>query len=120
MCAKDAELLYKAERIAKEKRLRLWKDYTAPQRNVSASGNSAEFVGKVAEVISGDFLVVKDFAVPPVEHRIALSSIKAPKLGRRDEKDEAFAWEAREFLRSRLIGRTVPVALPEPRLEAAE
>jgi staphylococcal nuclease domain-containing protein 1 len=111
MCAKDAELLYKAERIAKEKRLRLWKDYTAPQRNVSASGNSAEFVGKVAEVISGDFLVVKDFAVPPVEHRIALSSIKAPKLGRRDEKDEAFAWEAREFLRSRLIGRKVTVGI---------
>ena len=103
--------LYKAERMAKEKRLRIWKDYTAPQRSVAASGTSAEFVGKVSEIISGDFLVIKDFAVPPVEHRVALSSIKAPKLGRRDEKDEPFAWEAREFLRSRLIGRKVNVGI---------
>ena len=57
--AKDAELLYKAERMAKEKRLRIWKDYSAPQRSAAASGNSAEFVGKVVEIISGDFLVVK-------------------------------------------------------------
>ncbi len=60
--AKDAELLYKAERMAKEKRLRIWKDYSAPQRSATATGNSAEFVGKVVEIISGDFLVVK---VPP-------------------------------------------------------
>lgn len=109
--AKDAEQLYKAERIAKEKRLRIWKDYTAPQRSAASTGNSAEFVGKVVEIISGDFLVVKDFAVPPVEHRIALSSMKAPKIGRRDEKDEPFAFEAREFLRSRLIGRKVNVGI---------
>lgn len=109
--AKDAELLYKAERMAKEKRLRMWKDYTPPSRTAVATGSSAEFVGKVTEVISGDFLVIKDFAVPPVEHRVALSSIKAPRLGRRDEKDEPWAFEAREFLRSRLIGRKVNVGI---------
>ncbi len=53
----------------------------------------------------------QDFAVPPVEHRIALSSIRAPKIGRRDEKDEPWAFEAREFLRSRLIGRKVNVGI---------
>eukprot|EP00288_Rhodomonas_lens_P017705 CAMPEP_0177709398 /NCGR_PEP_ID=MMETSP0484_2-20121128/10781_1 /TAXON_ID=354590 /ORGANISM="Rhodomonas lens, Strain RHODO" /LENGTH=894 /DNA_ID=CAMNT_0019221011 /DNA_START=35 /DNA_END=2719 /DNA_ORIENTATION=+ len=107
---KDPELLYKAERLAKERRQRIWKDYVAPVRSAGAA-SAAEFVGKVAEVISGDFLVVKDSAMPPVEHRIALSSIRTPKLGRRDQKDEAWAWEAREFLRSRLIGRKVTVGI---------
>jgi staphylococcal nuclease domain-containing protein 1 len=95
--------------VAKERRLRIWKDYVAPARPTAAS--AAEFQGKVVEVISGDFLVVKDAALPPVEHRIALSSIRAPKLGRRDDKDEPFAHEAREFLRSRLIGRKVTVGI---------
>jgi len=107
---KDPELLYKSERIAKERRQRIWKDYVAPVRPTGAA-SAAEFVGKVTEVISGDFLVVKDSAVPPVEHRIALSSIRAPKLGRRDEKDQPWAYEAREFLRTRLIGRKVTVGI---------
>lgn len=72
---------------------------------------TAEFPAKVVEVISGDFMVVRDYAVPPVEHRIALSSIRAPKLGRKDEKDEPYAYEAREFLRSRLVGRKVTVGI---------
>lgn len=108
--SKDPEALYKAERVAKERRLRIWKDYVPPQRSAAAA-NATEFPGKVVEVISGDFMVIKDFAVPPVEHRIALSSIRSPKLGRRDEKDEPYAYEAREFLRSRLIGRKVTVGI---------
>ena len=108
--SKDPALLYKCERIAKEQRLRIWKDYQAPAR--SATAGAAEFVGKVVEIISGDFLVIRDMAIPPVEHKIALSSIKAPKLARRaDEREEPFAWEAREFLRSRLIGRKVTVGI---------
>mmetsp|Transcript_2017 Transcript_2017/g.6126 ORF Transcript_2017/g.6126 Transcript_2017/m.6126 type:complete len:896 (-) Transcript_2017:3840-6527(-) len=106
----DPELLYKAERIAKEKRLRMWQNYVAPARSATIA-SAAEFVGKVSEVISGDFLVIKDFAVPPMEHRVALSSIRAPKIGRRDEKDEPWAFEAREFLRTRLIGRKVTVGI---------
>ena len=108
--SKDPALLYKCERIAKEQRLRIWKDYQAPAR--SATAGAAEFAGKVVEIISGDFIVVRDLAIPPVEHKIALSSIKAPKLARRaEEKEEPFAWEAREFLRSRLIGRKVTVGI---------
>ena len=108
--SKDPALLYKCERIAKEQRLRIWKDYQAPAR--SATAGAAEFAGKVVEIISGDFIVVRDMAIPPVEHKIALSSIKAPKLARRaDEKEEPFAWEAREFLRSRLVGRKVTVGI---------
>lgn len=43
------------------------------------------------------------------ERRVNLSSIRCPKMGnpRRDEKPAAYAREAREFLRTRLIGRSV-------------
>lgn len=33
------------------------------------------------------------------------------QLGRKDDKDEPYAYEAREFLRSRLIGRKVTVGI---------
>ena len=46
----DAELLYKAERVAKERRLRIWKDYVAPVRSAAASATAAEFQGKVPPV----------------------------------------------------------------------
>ena len=39
-----------------------------------------------------------------MERRVTLSSIRAPKLGRRDEKPEPWATEAKEYLRSLLIG----------------
>jgi staphylococcal nuclease domain-containing protein 1 len=44
---------------------------------------------------------------------LALSNIVAPKLARRptgsteDTKDEPYAWETREFLRKKLVGRSV-------------
>ena len=43
------------------------------------------------------------------ERRITLSSIRAPRVGRRDEKSEPWALEARELLRSTLIG-VLPVS----------
>jgi staphylococcal nuclease domain-containing protein 1 len=68
---------------------------------------------QVVEVVSGDCIIVADDAAPygspSAERRINLSSIRAPKLGnaRRDEKPENFAREAKEFLRTRLIGKQV-------------
>lgn len=44
--SKDPEALYKAERVAKERRLRIWKDYVPPQRSAAAA-NATEFPGKV-------------------------------------------------------------------------
>lgn len=48
-----APALRAAERAAKEKRLRLWKDYVPPL----LGSDSSEFVGRVVEVVSGDTLV---------------------------------------------------------------
>ena len=43
------------------------------------------------------------------EKRLTLSSLVAPRTGKRDGsvKDEPFAWEAREFLRKLLVGKAV-------------
>ena len=63
--------------------------------------------------MSGDCIVVADDSIPygsPLaERRVNLSSIRCPKMGnpRRDEKPAPYAREAKEFLRTRLIGRQV-------------
>ena len=65
---------------------------------------SDKFSGVVCEIVSGDCIVVRDKANGQ-ERRVNLSSIKAPRLGRKEEKPEPWAPEAKEFLRQRLIGR---------------
>ena len=63
-----------------------------------------------SQVVSGDCLVVRDAAAGS-ERRVFLSSIRAPRLGRREEKSEPYAVEAKEFLRNRLIGECASVGL---------
>ena len=48
-------------------------------------------------------LVIKD-STSGAERRVTLSSIRAPRPARRDEKPEPYGTEAKEFLRQRLIG----------------
>ena len=70
----------------------------------------------MAEVLSGDSLVIRvgspqDLVQAPWlcdERRIHLSSIRAPRFNR-SGVDEPFAREAKEFMRSKLIGRKVTV-----------
>ncbi|KAE8661954.1 TUDOR-SN protein 1 isoform 2 [Hibiscus syriacus] len=75
------------------------------------------FTGKVVEVVSGDFVIVVDdsapYGSPLAERRLNFSSIRCPKIGnpRRDEKPAAYAREAREFFRTRLIGKQVTVQM---------
>ena len=63
--------------------------------------------------MSGDCIIVADAAAPygspSAERRVNLSSIRAPRMGnaRREEKPDNFAREAKEFLRTRLIGKQV-------------
>merc|ERR1711970_557609 len=108
-----------AEKAAKERKARLWKNYvsTAP----TISDKDREFTGKVVEIVNGDAVVVKvgkDFK------KIFLASIKAPKLEDKDEDgnrtrqkgfrplyDIPFMFEAREFLRKKVIGHNVQVTV---------
>ncbi|KAH7939386.1 hypothetical protein HPB52_011695 [Rhipicephalus sanguineus] len=118
-----ADRLRAAEKEAKEKRLRLWKDYTPT--GIPIDAKEQRFEGKVVEVINADALVVK---VGDNELRkIFLSSIRPPR--RPEEPKEAapggggkernfrplydipFMYEAREFLRKKLIGKQVQVCI---------
>ncbi|KAE9608620.1 putative micrococcal nuclease [Lupinus albus] len=105
-----------AELQAKKTRLRIWANYVPPPSNSKAI-HDQNFTGKVVEVVSGDCVIVADdsipFGSPLAERRVNLSSIRCPKIGnpRRDEKPAPYAREAKEFLRSRLIGRQVNVQM---------
>ncbi|KAL5207587.1 hypothetical protein ABZP36_032022 [Zizania latifolia] len=108
--------LKNAELQAKKDQLRIWTGFKPPVTN-SKPIHDQKFTGKVVEVVSGDCIIVADddapYGSPSAERRVNLSSIRAPKLGnpRRDEKPENFAREAKEFLRTRLIGKQVTVAM---------
>lgn len=111
MMTTGAAKLRSAERAAKEGRVRLWRDWAPPPSTVDQVRGSKQFIGTVVEVVSGDTVV----AVDPsgAERRITLSSVRAPRMGnpRRDIKGEPYSEEAKEFVRSRLIGKKVAVAM---------
>jgi len=73
------------------------------------------FKGIVKLVLSGDAVIIRGQPKggPPPERQLNLSGINAPRLGRRatanaeETKDEPFAWEAREYLRKKLVGKEV-------------
>jgi hypothetical protein len=108
--------LFACAPAAKTAQLRLWKDYV-PKTFVGEK----EYDGRVAEVVSGDTLVVavgSATAPAPEERRISLSSIRAPRLGRRDDPRGGDPWaaEAKEYLRKTLIGRDVHVVVDYTRV----
>nr|CAG4638262.1 EOG090X01F7 [Cyclestheria hislopi] len=113
-----AEKLRSAEKAAKEKKMRIWKDYTpsGPQLNAK----DKQFSGKVVEIVNGDALNVKlqDGSVK----KIFLASIRPPRVGEdkaadpqkkgfRPLYDIPWLYEAREFLRKKLIGKRVDVTV---------
>ncbi|KAL6773756.1 TXC1 [Auxenochlorella protothecoides x Auxenochlorella symbiontica] len=100
--------LREAERAARQARVGVWHAYVPPP--TASAKLSDDFQGTVTEVVSGDCLMVRD-AASGVERRVTLSSIRTPRMGGRDRAPEAWAAEARELLRSRLIGRPVRVSM---------
>ncbi|XP_026273804.1 staphylococcal nuclease domain-containing protein 1 [Frankliniella occidentalis] len=117
-----ADKLRAAEKEAKEKRLRIWKDWTPTN-----TSPGKEYSGTVVEIINGDALMVK---VPgqSLPKKIFLASIRPPREQRSaDEKPEEkaplppgqrkprplyevpYMFEAREFLRKKLIGKKVNI-----------
>lgn len=69
--------------------------------------------GTVKAVLSGDTMVVmgSDKNGPPPEKIIKLAGIQAPKLGGRNRTEEPFAWESRESLRKKCVGKVVSFKL---------
>lgn len=75
--ALGADKLRAAERVAKEKKIRLWKDYQTNAQQIT--GKEKEFYGTVVEVINGDALNIK-LANGQIK-KVFLSSIRPPKEG---------------------------------------
>ncbi|XP_061402624.1 staphylococcal nuclease domain-containing protein 1 [Musca vetustissima] len=77
--------------------------------------------GIVKQVLSGDTVVIRALkGTPPPEKQITFSYVLAPKLARRpgaggdETKDEPWAWDSREFLRQKLIGKEVTFSFEKP------
>jgi len=103
-----------AEKLAKERKARIWKDYK-PAANLITGDK--EFNGKVVEIVNGDAMVVK---TGKTYRKLFLASIRPPRPeegSARGEKgfkplyDIPFMFEAREFLRKKLIGQQVHVVV---------
>jgi len=93
------------------------------KQNVKPEKQYDRRAGIVRSVVSGDTLILLDVeeirnaanGVAPREFSLALQGLRAPSLGRRivvdgrNEKtlDKPFAWESREFLRSKVIGKPI-------------
>lgn len=116
--SQGADMLRNAEKAAKEKKLRIWKDYTPSSSTINIKDKT--FQGKVVEVVNGDALVVK---TPEGQYKKCfLASIKPPRMPTESENqpkernmrvrplyDIPYMYEAREFLRKKLIGKKVNV-----------
>jgi len=112
-----------AEIEAKEKRLRIWKDWKEPTGGASGSGEL--FDAKVMEVINGDALMIKKEKEAP--KKIFLASVRPPprpeNLGNeriRPLYDVPYMFEAREFLRKKVIQKKVKVRVDyiQPRTDS--
>ncbi|KAF7694131.1 staphylococcal nuclease domain-containing protein 1 [Silurus meridionalis] len=113
-----AEKLRAAERLAKEHKVRIWKDYVAPTANLDQKDR--QFVAKVMQIMNADAIIVK---LNSGEYKtIHLSSIRPPRIeGEEKNKDKdkrfrplydiPYMFEAREFLRKKLIGKKVNVTV---------
>ncbi|CAH0577989.1 unnamed protein product [Chrysodeixis includens] len=117
-----ASTLRAAERQAKDARLRIWTNYTSNAPIIAAKDK--EFTATVMEVVNGDALVVK---MPNnTQKKIFLASIRPPREknspdeeGKNSPRPKGFKplydipwmYEAREFLRKKVVGKKVNVTV---------
>merc|ERR1739846_162140 len=97
----------KAQEVAKDAKKRIWKNYDGPS-GPQLSARDKEFTGKVVEIVNGDAIMVKKNKTEV--KKVFLASIRPPKLeGDRPQGpfrplyDVPFMFEAREFMRKKLI-----------------
>ena len=110
------EKFRKAQADAKSKNLRLWRDYKGPS-GPQVSDKDKAFTGRVVEIVNADAIVVKRSKTDT--RKIHLASIRPPRLPEgaarpakfRPLYDIPFMFDAREFLRKKLINQNVHVTV---------
>ncbi|KAJ3110785.1 hypothetical protein HDU96_006267 [Phlyctochytrium bullatum] len=94
-----------AELRAKDKKLRVWKNFVAKSK-----GPATDFDAVVIKINAADSISVVPASNPDApERKITLASLRSPKP--KDEKEAFYNHEAKELLRQRLIGKTVHVSI---------
>jgi len=123
MVSQGPEKYRTAEKVAKDSRKRLWKDFSPTGPTIDSKEKN--FSGKVVEVVNSDSLVLK--LGDGSYKKCFLASVRPPRLeavaASEDSKglrpaarsrplyDIPYMFEAREFLRKKLIGKKVAVTL---------
>lgn len=103
-----------AEKAAKDGRKGIWQSYVPPQAAATRSLTSgpiskgSSYAGVVTRVWSGDQLSVTPKSGGP-ERRCQLASVRGPRGA--DATSQYWASEAKEYLRRRLIGKTVKITI---------
>nr|CEL65707.1 TPA: Staphylococcal nuclease domain-containing protein 1 [Neospora caninum Liverpool] len=102
-----ASQLSQAMREAQQKQLRKWKGWSSSTSAVA----SKNYMAQVAEILSGDSVVLR---LPDgSERRVYLASIRCPRaagVGKTaSREEESIAFETKEFVRKKLIGKNVKV-----------
>lgn len=87
--------------MAKQKQIGIWKNYSVAQQQT----NQEAFDATVVRILGGDAIAVE--LAGGKEKKITLSSLRAPQ----QQQAAFYLQEAKEFLRSRLIGNKVHVSV---------
>ena len=103
--------------VAKSKRLRIWADYQAPANQVS--DKERDFHGKLVEIVNSDAMMVQ--TSDGKLKKCFLASIGPPRLDESEKMasrkvfrplyDIPHMYEAREFLRKKLIDQKVHITV---------
>ncbi|KAJ3335235.1 hypothetical protein HDU93_006087, partial [Gonapodya sp. JEL0774] len=95
-----------AETAAKNSRLRLWRDFVA-----KPSTSRGEFDAVVTRVVNGECVEVEVEGKEGVTRKLWLSSLRQPTRPASAGKgvEGGYSFEAKEFLRTKLIGRRVHI-----------
>ena len=106
----ELETLKSFQKEAAEKKLRVWKFATA----LEASGSKKQFSGKVKEIRDGSSIMVEDVTTGEAKF-VIFSNVKVPRMTRSEV--QPYAYEARELLRKKALGKKVTVTLDYERNE---
>ena len=104
----DINLARAAENEAKAKRAGLWKNENIPDiKKIKKENQDDLSQAKCIMVNSGDSLTVLNNKKEEV--RIFLSNLKAPAMARfgSDEQNKPWAFQSKEFVRKKLVGKTL-------------
>lgn len=97
----ELESLKKCQEEAMTKKLRLWKYITAVE---AAKESKKQWTGRVREIRDGAGLIIQD-SLTDESKKVLLSNVKAPRLNNNDP----YAYEVRELLRKKALGKKVTV-----------